>query len=658
VADDFPRVDADTTLTLTLVDEARDVEVLLHYKVCYEEDVILRSTGVVNHSDETVTIDRLMSCSLDLEEDYSDLISFTGDWIRERHLQREPLARGRKVLTSTLGVSGAQVNPGILLAGAGTDETHGSCLGINLLYSGNFECTVEKTASGLIRLQEGVETTTFSYPLAPGESILSPEVALTFSDGGFDGLSRRFHRFVGDRVIPAPFRKKERPIVFNTWEGMYFDFDQRKLLRFARQGKALGLECMVLDDGWFQNRGDDIGGLGDWKEDPAKLPGGLEALSEQIHGLGLQFGLWVEPEMISTDTALYRDHPDWAVADDRYGPTPGRNQFVLNLGLEAVQDHLFDAIDDLIRRGKLDYLKWDMNRPITDVSRAKGTFYWTYYRGLYRLLRRIVAAHPDLLIETCASGGSRFDLGMLFFSPQIWTSDNTDPHERMKIQHGTSYFYPQSTMGAHVGSDPNHQLLRRNSLENRFNVATFGVLGYELNLLNLSTFEKKVIARQVAFYKAHRALLQFGTFSRIQSPFDGETIQWQVKTDDTCLVFYGIGKSQPGSGRRRLRFRDLASGRAYRIENRVQVFNIADFGELINHVSPVKLKTTGPLGLLHKSVSEHYLFESETFRIEAHGGELMSPGLMLPQTFNGTGYTDQMMHLGDFGSRLFVAKGE
>jgi alpha-galactosidase len=443
---------------------------------------------------------------------------------------------------------------------------------------------------------------------------------------------------------------------------MYFKFDQAKLLKLARAGKALGMELFVLDDGWFKGRNDDTTSLGDWQADTKKLPGGLKTLAKKVRALGLDFGIWVEPEMVSPDSDLYRAHPDWAIKLPRRSPSLGRNQLILDLTNPEVTDYLFQEIDRVIRESGAAYVKWDMNRSVSDLhSPALGPEKQKeqshrHYLGLYSLLKRLTGAHPEVLFESCASGGNRYDLGMLYYMPQTWASDNTDPGERAHIQYGSSLLYPPSTLGAHVGSNPSHQVLRSNGVESRFNIAAFGILGYELDLTKLSHFDAKVIRNQVDFYKEHRRLFQFGQMRRILSPFDTNHAVWLVTSEDrqTAVLCYFQKFQKSSGGFESIPLKGLDKNCLYEIVTRQQYMNIERFGALINDYVPFEVKTTGVGGLVHKTICDNYLFPNEVQRTVAPGDELAHAGFKLNPQFTGSDFNENIRFIGDFGSRIYL----
>jgi len=646
------------SLTLTLLEPVKQLRLKLHYTLFERSDVITRSLELINDSQQSVTIERVFSSSLDLTDANYELLHLTGKWINECQLTRHPLAKGIFQIDSKKGVSGANHNPFLCLARPTTDELNGECYGFGLIYSGNHHCSVEVSPHGQPRVQLGISDFDFRWPLAAGERFTAPEVVHTYSQRGLNGMSQSFHRLIQHNLIDANWADKPRPIQCNNWEATYFDFDQRKLLKLAATAAKLGVELFVLDDGWFGKRDSDASSLGDFDDHPTKLPKGIAGLSRKVKQLGLQFGIWVEPEMVSTDSQLYQQHPEWAVQLPDRPPSLGRNQLLLDMANPAVVEHLFTQLSGVFSRAKVDYVKWDHNRNLSDIfstrlSRAQqGGFAHRYVLGLYQLLQQLKQAFPEILFESCSSGGNRFDMGMLYFMPQTWTSDNTDAVERMRIQYGSSMLYPPSCMSCHVSGRPSHQVLRNTPIETRFNVAAFGNLGYQLDLTQLTQFEQKAVNQQIAWYKRHRQLLQFGRFYRLQSPFDNNRMLWVVVSEDrqqALLGYYQI-LQQSSPDLEQIRLPQLNPDACYQVVNRPQFQNIRQFGNLINKHLPIDLKDRG---LIHSLLVNHYMQLVNEERWQLYGDELAAFGLPLKSQFMGTEMTDAIRHIGDFGSRIY-----
>jgi alpha-galactosidase len=646
-------------LTIELADG--DLIFELRYRVLESCDVITRQARIVNGG-QALDLSWAASLSLDLPPAEYRWHSLPGKWIAEKQLQSGPVRFGETRFSPRRLASSAEHNPFLAVSSPESTETAGDCYGFALAYSGNHRISVERSSHQLVRIQLGVSDEDFRWRLESGGEFLTPEAIMTFSASGFERMSRNFHAYISRHVIPPAWRNRPRPLLFNSWEALYFDVGEDKIMKLARAGAELGMELFVLDDGWFKGRNDDRSSLGDWTADRKKLPGGLEGLSKKVRGLGLEFGIWVEPEMVSPDSDLYREHPDWALTTPGREPSLGRNQLILDLCNPAVIDYLEASMNEVFRACRPAYVKWDMNRCSSDLyspslpPHRQGETAHRYILGLYELLERLTATWPEILFESCASGGNRFDAGMLYYMPQTWTSDNTDPGSRMKIQHGSSWLYPIHSAAAHVGSDPSHQLLRSNGIETRFHVAAFGALGYELNLSRLSPFEKKVIAKQVELYKEHRELFQFGEFRRLASPFDGNLAIWQMMAPDGSKGVLGLFQQlqEAGAVYETVRLRGLDPGSTYRIETLPHYINIARFGELINDFVPFEVRSSGIRGLAHKVISDNYLFAGEIRTVEAPGDELMSAGFRPYNQFNGTGYNERVRIMGDVSSRVYL----
>ena len=512
------------TVEVLLEDKASGVEVTLLYGVLPKLDVITRCAVVKNNGTEPIFLNKAASMSLDfLDGDY-ELLHFYGRHAMERMAERTPLCHGSQGFGSRRGSSSHQHNPFVILTRPETTERSGCCWGVSLLYSGNFWCEAEKDQFHQARLQIGLLPEMFDYPLAPGEVFFSPEAALAYSGQGLAHLSHIFHRLIRRHVCRGRFRDVRRPVLLNNWEATYYDFDGKRLLDIAREAASLGVELFVLDDGWFGVRNDDNSGLGDWIVNEEKLGMTLADLSRQIHRMGMQFGLWIEPEMVNEDSALYRQHPDWAFQIPGRKPVMGRNQLVLDFSRKEIVDHVLEAISQVIAGARIEYIKMDMNRSISDVYTAVsgyqnyGTIMHRYVLGVYDFLERLSARFPDLLIEGCNGGGGRFDAGMLYYTPQIWCSDDTDAIERIQIQHGTSFGYPVSAVGSHVSAVPNHQTGRSVSLHTRGVVAMAGSFGYELDLNHLTDREKEEVREQILTWKDCWRLIQHGLYYRLHEP--------------------------------------------------------------------------------------------------------------------------------------------
>jgi len=643
------------SLIVTLRDEATAVELDLIYTVFEKVNVITRRVVLRNGSAESLTIKRLLSGCVDLPGRGLEMVTFDGGWIKEAHKHHRKVQYGQLVNSSTTGASSNRHNPGFLLAAPNATEQHGLVYGFNLVYSGNHLGVVELHNNDLVRVSVGINDESFEWQLGPGIGFSTPEMVLTVSDQGYNGVSHNFHNFVNHNIVRGNWKNKERPVLFNNWEAHFFDFNESKLLDLAADAKALGAELFVLDDGWFGKRNKDTAGLGDYHVNRRKLPQGLAGFAAKLSGLGLDFGLWFEPEMVNEDSDLYRQHPDWAVKVPGRRHTQGRNQLVLDLTRSEVQDYLIKSVSEILDNNGITYVKWDMNRHISDAYSPdlanQGEFFHRYILGLYRVLREIFIRRPHVLLESCSSGGNRFDLGMLCFSPQVWSSDDTDPIERLRIQGGLSYLYPPSTMGAHVSAAPHQQTLRQSPLATRFNVAAFGVLGYELDLKYVGRLEKKEIKDQIAFYKKHRRTLQFGIFSRIDNPKSNK-VCWQTVAENGREAIAGFFQTlaTAAEGYDQLQVIELPAGARYTVETRPQPLYLSRFGGLMKHVLPVEL---APDGAIMRTAGKLYSLNDCVEKYQVTGG-LLAQGLMLNNQFIGTNYNTETRLLGDFGSSLYV----
>jgi len=650
----LPQTTKEETLKVTLADQTFGVIVNLYYTVLDDVDIIVRNLEVTNQSRDPFTLDKVLSMSLDfLTADY-DLITLDGAWVKERHITRRPLHYGITKIDSKKGVSSSDHNPFVALLEKDASNHFGSVYGFNFIYSGNFEANFEVSPHDLLRVNMGINSFDFKWQLLPNETFTTPEVIMTYSHNGLNKMSQNMHDFMNHHFIK---NRNDRPIMINNWEATYFDFNEKKLLAIAKQAKKLGIECFCLDDGWFGRRDDDTSSLGDWHEHPKKLSKGIEHLSKKIKKLGLDFGLWVEPEMVNPDSELFRNHPDWVIAHPKTAPALGRNQLLLDLSKNEVVDYLFETLKALFSRAEVSYVKWDMNRNFSDIfsqgndKATQGKFIHLYTLGLYRLLDRLKQAFPKILFESCASGGNRFDLGIHYYMPQAWTSDNTDAYERLKIQSGTALAYPLSVISNHVNSDIAHQTIRHIPLETRFNVAAFGILGYELDLRQTSAFDKKVIKKQTAYYKEHRQLFQQGRFYNLSKTPDD--YRYLVVNKDHSQAILGLfqGLHRPNPGYQKVKLYGLDPNKTYRITGRIQYENLKRFGALIHNALPLKIK---PFGNLFNTLSNHYLFKVETTELTVKGDILLQQGISLSYRFTSSGYDKHLRILPDFSSRLYM----
>ncbi len=564
------------TLDLRLWDEKIQSRLVLSYTIYENRPVICRNARIENLGSEGYILDRMMSLSLDLPDDDWEQMVLAGAWARERNIEVHPLHTGVQSIYSLRGHSSHNYNPFLCLKRRETTEQSGECFGLSLVYSGNFLAETDVNTYHTTRVSMGIHPYTFSWPLQPGESFQTPEAVLVYAQKGLNAMSQAFHGLFRERLARGRFRDEPRPLLLNSWEGIYMDVDEARVLEMAQATADLGLEMFVLDDGWFKGRDTDSTSLGDWVTDSRKLPSGLGSLSRKVEDMGIQFGLWFEPEMISMDSDLYRSHPDWLMHTPGRRISTGRKQFVLDFANPEVVTYIGDAMEKVLDEASISYIKWDMNRSLSEVyslhypADQQGTIYHRFILGVYALYDRLTKAHPEILFESCAAGGARFDPGMLYYAPQTWTSDDTDAVERLKIQYGTSMLYPISSMGSHVSAIPNHQLHRLTSLHMRFAVAIFGTFGYELDPLALTEDEKEEIRDQVRFMKKYRQLIQFGTFYRLQSPFAGtETARMVVSEDKKqAIVGYYRVLQEINAPFRRLKLQGLSPDRLYAISGK------------------------------------------------------------------------------------------
>ncbi|MBM7604337.1 alpha-galactosidase [Metabacillus crassostreae] len=610
-----------TTLTITLVDKTIMTKVYLSYTIFHHYPVITRNVKMQNIGDDQIFIKKLMSASIDLPDDDYSMIHLSGTWSRERHIKERQLVQGIQSISSIRGASSHHDNPFIALKGKQTTEHENEVYGFNFVYSSNFLAQVQVDHYQTSRVMMGIHPHQFKWKLSEQESFQAPEVVMVYSDKGLNGMSKAFHDLYRNHLIRDPWKTEERPVLINNWEATYFDFDEEKLVNIAKSAKELGIELFVLDDGWFGTRNDDTSSLGDWFENKAKLPNGLESLSDKIDLLNMKFGLWFEPEMINPISQLYNDHPDWVVGRQGEHLTLGRNQLVLDFSRHEVVDFIYEKMAGIIKKTKLSYIKWDMNRNITDAfSQAlsqdqQGEFFHRYILGVYSLYEKLTEEFPDVLFESCAGGGGRFDPGMFYYAPQAWTSDDTDAVERLKIQYGTSLVYPIYSMGSHVSAVPSHQTLRNTPIETRANTAYFGTFGYELNPLELSDEERSVIKKQVQFYKKHRKLIRDGDFIRLKSPFENNETAWMITSKDKKEALVGWYK-------------------------------------VLADANPKKEQV-----LLLKGLEKNLLYEINGEKESFYGDELMYRGLPLPTEFNGANGSFAKRG-GDYQSEVFYLVGK
>ena len=607
------------TLELVLEDTSINTRIVLLYTIYEAFPVIARSVRFECDSDEKITLLSAMSACMDLPDKDYEMIDLAGVWARERHVRRHKLDYGIQSIYSMRGCSSYQFNPFLALARENADEFQGQVYGFSLVYSGNFLAQTEVDNYDTARVLMGIHPNGFKWTLGKGESFQTPEMVMVYSEAGLNGMSQTFHKLYRTRLARGTWRDKVRPILINSWEAFYFDFDAPKLLGLADVAADLGMELFVLDDGWFGKRDDSTSSLGDWYPNEEKLKGTLKELAEKINAKGLKFGLWIEPEMTNKDSDLYRAHPDWLLAEQGKRICHSRTQYVLDFSKKEVREYIGDMLENLLAEVPVSYIKWDMNRTFSEVfsngndREYQGKVCHKYILGVYELYERLTSRFPHVLFESCASGGARFDPGMLYYAPQGWTSDDTDAIERLKIQYGTSMVYPVSCMGSHVSASPNHQTNRVTPLETRADVAYFGTFGYELDLLKLGEEDKAEIRRQIAFMKEKRDLIQKGTFYRLKSPFEGNETAWMIVSEDQkkALVGYYRVMQPVNVGFKRLKLKGLKEDTCYKVSG----YDYDCYGDELMQVGMILSDSAS--GVWKKGVNDKGDFQAEVFEIVA-----------------------------------------
>jgi len=534
------------TLEVYLEDEVAKLTLTMSYTIFENYPVVARHAAFTNNGATRVKLARALSACLDLPDRDYEWIQFSGAWARERMPVVRKISEGALSIESRRGISSANQNPFVIIKRPQTDEERGEAIGMSLVYSGNFIAKAECDTFGRTRLLMGINPDMFAWPLERGATFETPEALIAHTCEGLGDLSRTFHDLYNNNLIRGKWKNTARPILNNNWEATFMDFDEDKILKIAKKAADAGVELFVLDDGWFGKRNDDTAGLGDWTENPAKLPQGIAGLARKINALGMKFGFWIEPEMVNPDSDLYRRHPDWALATPGRKSSLGRHQLVLDFSREEVVDCIYGMLKKVLEGAPVSYIKWDMNRSLTEVfsnaypADEQGTVYHRYVLGVYSLYERLTSDFPDILFESCSSGGNRYDAGMLYYAPQAWCSDNTDAIDRIRIQYGTSFGYPISSIGAHVSASPNQQTGRSTPISTRANVAYFGTFGYELDLNKLSDEEFAEVKEQIRFMKENRNLLQFGSFYRLRSPFENDQASWMVVSKDKRRAVFAL----------------------------------------------------------------------------------------------------------------------
>ena len=568
------------TLEIILKDDLAKLKIVLSYTVFENYDAITRTCKIINESNEEVDILRVLSANVDFKHSEFDMIQLSGAWARERHIVRTALRSGGQCIESRRGASSHAQNPFIALVSKDCNEDIGEVYGFNLIYSGNFLANVEVDMHSYARAQIGINPFDFTWNLEPGQEFQAPEVVMVYSPNGLTGMSHIYHDLYRERLCRGSYKYKERPILINNWEATYFDFNSEKIREIAKESSELGIELFVLDDGWFGERNNDDSSLGDWFVNENKLKGGLDLLAKDINDMGMQFGLWFEPEMISPKSKLYEEHPDWCIHIDGRVRSEARKQLILDLSREEVCDAVIKMLTDILNSAPISYVKWDMNRNMTEI----GSIAWPakkqkevahrYMLGLYKILDNLTKAFPNILFESCSGGGGRFDGGMLYYMPQTWTSDDTDAIERLKIQEGTSLVYPSVTMGSHISAVPNHQVHRITPLNTRGVVAMAGSFGYELDITKMNKEEKDEVKLQVERYKEIRKTVQFGDLYRLKSAFGGNEVAWMniSKCGNEAVISYVKKYAKPNEIPGRLKIKALDKDSLYKVLETGEVF--------------------------------------------------------------------------------------
>ena len=562
------------TLEIYLKDTSSDIRVILKYGILEKKDIITRSAVFCNMGDAPCKITKAFSLCLDIPHGDWDWVHFHGRHTMERLVERRKLFHGVQESSSNRGTSSHQQNPSVLLCSNDCTETSGECIGALLVYSGSFQTKIELTQLNQVRMLMGINSECFSWELKPNEQFSTPEVILSYSDSGMETLSHNFHNVIRNNICRGEYKQSERPVLINNWEATYFDFNEERLENIAKEASKLGVDMFVMDDGWFGKRDSDTSGLGDWFVNEEKLKGGLNTLVEKVKSYGMKFGIWFEPEMVSEDSELYRTHPEWAIQIPNRKPTRSRYQLVLDMTRQDVRDYLFKVISDVLSSADISYVKWDMNRSICDWYSAElpvenmGEMQHRYVLGLYELLDRLTSEFPHILFEGCSGGGGRFDAGILYYCPQIWCSDDTDAYERTKIQYGTSFFYPVSTIGSHVSIVPNHQTGRITPFETRAVTAMSGSFGYELDLNTLSEEEKNAVVEQNKRFKKYGPLIHNGRYYRLSNPTTDKFAIWSFVSENSgeVLVHGMIFRTEPNMTRYSVKLRGLISDKKYVVD--------------------------------------------------------------------------------------------
>ena len=644
--------DANDELIIHLREKSSNVRVDLRYLVFEDSNVIARNVTIVNEGNAPLEVLKALSFQLDTFNNNYQVTHFTGGWASEMHEDTLNIVPGRVVHESLTGFSSHKTNPLFVLRNSGASLEHGEVLIFNLMYSGNHINEIELNTYGLLRVESGISPFCFNYKLNKGEQFETPYAVMTYSRHGVNHARNNMHDFVNNHVVNPEFKEVVRPIVINNWEGTNFKFNESRLLSLAKSAYKYGAELFVLDDGWFSTRNDDTQGLGDYDVNKKKLPHGLNGLAKRINKIGMKFGLWFEPESINKKSKLYEAHPEWVIKNETCEPSLGRHQLLLDLSKKEVQDYIIDNVSNILNSANIEYVKWDMNRHMSDIPSTtyNGEFYHRYILGLYRVMRELVKRFPKVLFEGCASGGNRFDLGILTYFPQIWASDNTDAFERLRIQYNYSYGYPLSTLSNHVSSTPNQQTLRETSINTRFNVAMFGVMGYELLFSEVDTFDKERSKVLINMYKKRRKIFQYGQFMALES--NDNSIRWEVLSKDkkhaVVAVFYIFQEINPKETF--LTVRGLEEG-TYVVKGMGIEHDIREFGNSINMITPFYVN---PKGRLVSFLAKFVKMPADIDIYEVDKSQLDSNGIKLNPQWSGSGINENVRVMRDFSARFYL----
>jgi len=647
-------------LVVTLRDRNHGYMLDLYYSVFTESNVITRSAIFSNTSENKVVLKKAMGALIDFPDCGYRITSFHGGWTNEMNRVDTVLDGGKFVNSSFTGTSSSRSNPLVIMSEQDATEDRGLCYGFNLIYSGNHYSAFEVNSFGKTRFVSGINPTNFEYTLESGDRFEIPEVVLTVSEDGMNGMSQNFHKFVRKHIVRGVWRDRVRPVLLNSWEANYFNIDEDKLVKLARRGKEIGIELFVMDDGWFGNRSDDKRGLGDWSPNLKKLPNGLKGIASKIHDMDMKFGIWIEPEMVNVDSDLYRAYPEYSMDIPGMEHSEGRNQRLLDLANPKVVDFMIEKMTSVLNSAEIDYVKWDMNRIVSDIyskylpQDRQGETLHRYVLGFYRMLKTLTERFPQILFEGCASGGNRFDLGMLSYFPQIWASDNTDAISRMDIQNGYSYGYPQNVYTCHISSVPNHQTLRITPLSTRAHVAFFGNMGVECNLMDMSKSELNDMKNEIEIYKKYRDTFQNGTFYRGRR---GNYCEWTVVSADKKVAVGMIAEKLTRAANPHLTYypKGLNEDMKYHFFNIPKDVSVKDFGDLINTIGlPIHVKQDS---LVHNMIDKFKHIEGEHEDTYKYGNALMKAGQRLTQAYIGTGVDNVRVFKGG-DSRLYFMEAD